>query len=307
MAVEHLPLAAALGARGHHVLLPDLVEERVLGQQRHGGEGAERHRNQRQREVPEIVDDLPVPGELRPAVRGQAAQREHVEERAAGEQDDQQDREQESGDRKADDDHRRGPGIEARAVLHRLADAERDRDQVGQKRHPDAERHRDRQLLLDQLDHADVAEIALAEIEAGKIPHHQRKALRRRLVEAELLLELLDEIRIEPLRAAVFRIDGIGGGAGLRRPRAEIAAGGARYARGRAGIRAGELRDDALDRPAGRELHDHEGDEQDAEQCRDHQEDAAGDIGAHVLFRLLEFGGLGGVMPPGFRRRPRAR
>ena len=94
--VEHLPLAAALGARGHHILLADLVEERVLGQQRHGGEGAERHRDQRQREVPEIVDDLPVPGKLRPAVRGQPAQREDVEERAAGEQDDQQDREQEA-------------------------------------------------------------------------------------------------------------------------------------------------------------------------------------------------------------------
>ena len=50
---------------------------------------------------------------------------------------------------------------------HRLADAERDRDQVGQQRHPEAERDRDRQLLLDQLQHADVAEIALAEIEAA--------------------------------------------------------------------------------------------------------------------------------------------
>ena len=187
--VEHLPLAAALGARGHHILLADFVEERVLGQQRHGGEGAERHRDQRQRDVPEIIDDLPVPGKLRPAVRGQPAQRKDVEERAAGEQDDQQDREQEARDRKADDDYRRGPGIELRAVLHRLADAERNRDQIGQQRHPDAERHRDRQLLLDQLQHADIAKIALAEIEAREIPHHQREALRRRLVEAELLFQ----------------------------------------------------------------------------------------------------------------------
>src|SRR6202011_2465310 len=115
--------------------------------------------------MPEIVDDLPVPRELRPAVRGQAAQREYVEERTAGEQDDQQDREQKAGNRKSDDDHRRGPGIEPRSIDYALSDPERDRDQIGQERHPDAQRHRNRQLLLDQLQHADVAEITLAEIE----------------------------------------------------------------------------------------------------------------------------------------------
>ncbi|MGY3294847.1 hypothetical protein ACVWWP_007914 [Bradyrhizobium sp. LM3.6] len=96
--------------------------------------------------------------------------------------------------------------------LTRLADAERNRDQVGQQCQPDAERDRDRQLLLDQLDHADIAEVALAEIEAGEIPHHQREPLGRRLVEAELHLQLLDEIGIEALRAAIFRVDGIAAG-----------------------------------------------------------------------------------------------
>ena len=52
----------------------------------------------------------------------------------------------------------------------------------------------------------------------------------------------------------------------------------------RTGIGARELRDHALDRPAGRELHDDKGDEQDAEQCRDHQQHTAGDIGAHGYF-----------------------
>ncbi len=50
----------------------------------------------------------------------------------------------------------------------------------------------------------DVAEIALAEIEAGIVPEHQAEALERRLVEAELLLELCDEFRVEPLRAAIL-------------------------------------------------------------------------------------------------------
>src|SRR4029453_11838440 len=76
------------------------------------------------------------------------------------------------------------------------------------KQHPGAERHRDRQVLLDQLEHADVAEIALAEIEAREIPHHQRKTLRRRLVEAELHFQLFDEFGIQSLCAAVFRADG---------------------------------------------------------------------------------------------------
>ena len=298
--VEHLPLAAALGAGGHHILLADFIEKRILGQQRHGGEGAERHRDQRQRDVPEIVEDFPVPGKLRPAVRSQPAQREDIEERAAGEQDDQQDREQKSRYRESDDDHRRGPGIELRAVLHRLADAERYRDQIGQQRHPDPERHRDRQLLLDQLQHADVAEIALAEIEPRKIPHHQRKAFRRRLVEAELLFQALDEFGIEPLRAAVLRSDGIAGYADLA-ARAEIAAAPGNPGSA-AGVRAAELRDNPFHRPARRKLHHHKRDEQNPQQGRDHQQNAAGNVGAHQLFRLLGPGDLDGVAPPVFRR-----
>jgi hypothetical protein len=62
----------------------------------------------------------------------------------------------------------------------------------------------------------------------------------RRLVEAELDLELLDEFGVEPLRAAVFRADRIEARGALGLPaRAEIAAGGPGDARARAGVRAG--------------------------------------------------------------------
>ena len=44
---------------------------------------------------------------------------------------------------------------------------------------------------------------------------------------------------------------------------------------------AGELGNDLLDRPARSELDDGEGNRHDAEQGRDHQKDAAQDIGAH--------------------------
>src|SRR6478752_8354845 len=36
--IEYPIFAAAFRARGHHVLLADLVQKRVLGQERHGGE-----------------------------------------------------------------------------------------------------------------------------------------------------------------------------------------------------------------------------------------------------------------------------
>src|SRR4029077_1231991 len=111
----------------------------------------------------------------------------------------------------------------------RLFDAERDRDQIGQQRHPDAKRDRHRQLLLDQLQHTDVAEITLAEIEADVVPQHDSEALIGRLVEAELLFELLDKFRIEALRAAILGRDRVDARTALRQAAA------AEVARWRAG------------------------------------------------------------------------
>ena len=104
---------------------------------------------------------------------------------------------------------KRGPDVEARTVAYRLGDAERNGDAVGEQCHPEAERDRDRQLFLDQVDHRDGPEIALPEVEAGVIPQHQPEAFERWLVEAEFLLELLDEFRIEPLGATIFGRDGL--------------------------------------------------------------------------------------------------
>src|SRR5262249_53758026 len=128
-----------------------------------------------------------------------------------------------------------------------------------------------------------VAEIALAEIEAEVIPHHDEEALVGGLIEAELLLQLLDERGIEPARAAIFGVDGVGAGTALHLPaRTEIPARTA-DAGGGAGLRAAELGDDVLDRSARRELHDNEGRQHDAEQGRDHEQDAPDDVGGHGL------------------------
>ena len=170
------------------------------------------------------------------------------------------------------------PHVEGRAVLHRLADAERDRDQIGKQRDPEADRDRDRHLFEDELHHRDVAEIAVAEIEAGIVPEHHAEAFERRLVEAELLFQLGDEFGVEPLRTAVF-------GRGLAGTCRDCPARPARRppppeSRVAAAL-AGELGDDLLDRSARRELDDGKGNRHDAEQGRDHQKDAPEDIGGH--------------------------
>ena len=99
------------------------------------------------------------------------------------------------------------------------------------------------------------------------------------LVEAELLFKFGDQLGVEPLRAPIAR-------GGVARPAAaallaEVAAAAA-DARGRAAVEPLQLRDDALHRPARRELHDGEGDQHDAENRRDHQQQAAGDVGEHA-------------------------
>ena len=88
--------------------------------------------------------------------------------------------------------------------------------------------------------------------------------------------------QVETLRATVL-------GRGLAQPAArlalrrarEVTARAARNARGRRGVVALQLCQDALDRSARRELHDRERDQHDAEQGRDHQQQTAGDIGEH--------------------------
>ena len=230
--------------------------------------------------MPEIVLDLAEQRELPKIVGDKSTQREPVHVAAAREQHDQQDREDEVRNRVADDDDAAGPDVEALAVAHRLGDTERDRDQVGQQRGPEPERDRDRQLVEDQIDHAVVSEEARPEIEAHVLAHHVEEALKRRLVEAVLLLQPLDQLGVESAGAAVLA--GVGAlrdvELALRPHLAGARAGNARRGAHRA---AGELRDRLLHRPAGRDLDDREVDHHDREQRRDDQQQAADDVGEH--------------------------
>jgi hypothetical protein len=197
--------------------------------------------------------------------------------------DQQQHRDQKPRHSIADHENRTGPRIERLAIPHRLADAERDRDEIRDQRHPEAERDRDRHLFLDQLDHGHVAEVALAEIERQVILHHQQEALGRRLVEPELLFEALDEFGIQPLRAAILRGDAV------TRPLAKlaliaaaerIAASAAQSLRSR-NVAPRQLGDHLLDRTTRRELDDDEADQHDPEHGRDDEQHAFQEIGSH--------------------------
>src|SRR5690606_32620383 len=119
-------------------------------------------------------------------------------------------------------------------------------NQVGQQRHPDAKRNRNRQLLDDKAKHAFGPEVAVAEIEGQIVPHHDQEALVRRLVESELLLKLLDELRIEALSttiAGAALLAGLNIGGLLARHVGLTASNTC----GSGDIRAGKLGDDALD------------------------------------------------------------
>src|SRR5207249_4685467 len=190
---------------------------------------------------------------------------------AAGEQHDQQYGEEKTRHRIADDDDRAGPHVEPAAVAHRFSDTERDRYQVGDQGGPQPDRDRDRQFVLDQIDDLAVAEEAGAEIEGDVVADHQQKALERRLVEAILLFELLDQRRIEAPRSPVTGVTGDGLGLEF--------AGAAADPLGGAHSAALEPRDQLLDRAARRGLHDHEIDHHDREQGRDDQRDAADRVG----------------------------
>src|SRR6516164_6081719 len=85
VAVEHLALGAALGARGEHILLAQFLQKRVLGQERYSRKGRQAHRGNRQNQMPEVVEDFLPPRQLRPGVGHETAQWEDLKERAAGE------------------------------------------------------------------------------------------------------------------------------------------------------------------------------------------------------------------------------
>src|SRR5579883_365703 len=248
--------------------------------------------------MPDVIGDLAPERKLGPVLGCEPAQRKNLPKRAAAEEDDEQDGKKEAWNRIARDDNGRGPDVEPRAVAHRLFDPKRDRDEVGEQRHPEPERDRHRQLLFDELQDGYIAEIRSPKIKRYVILKHQSEALIGGLVEAELLFEFGDELGVEPLGAPVFgRIIAPPCSAARRTHLPATAKAGRR-----AGFCALQLREDTRDWPARRKLHDDKVDKQDSEQGRNHKENAARDIGEHRRLspsREMNLLGLVLVEPPG--------
>src|SRR5262245_55332920 len=189
--------------------------------------------------------------------------------------------------------------------MHGLAHTERNRDQVGDERHPQPKRDRNGQLLLDELEHADVTEVALAEIEQQIVLEHYEKALIGGLIEAELLLELPDKFRIETLRAAVFgtALAEVLAGLPVARAAQTVALAAADARRG-GNIGARTLGDHAFNRTTRRELNDSEADQHDPEHGRNDQQQSFQEIACHQakcsvsLVDRFQFGGLISIIPP---------
>ena len=237
--------------------------------------------------MPEVVDDAVEPTEGLPVLGSESAQREPVEEAAPREQDNEQDREEESRDRVADDDRGARPYVEGGAVTHRLGDAERYRDQVHEERRPQAERDRHVHLVDDEPDDGPVAEIALPEIEAEIVPDHREETLDRGAVESVHPLDLAHEFGIEPARSPVPPGE-VSTGA-----RDQFPAAGAGDARGDvdAGPDAGfaDLREKLFHRAAGRHVNDDEVENHDPEQGRDHEQHPAQDVGGHRIRTAVRY------------------
>ncbi len=184
MPVKHLFLFQTLGPGGHHILLADLIEERVLGQQGEGGKATDDIGRYRQCEVPEVISDFLVPGKFIEIGRRQPPQRKPVQITAPCEQDDQQYRKQEAWYGVTHHDGRTAPDVESRSVGDRLADAEGDRDQVDDQGGPQPQGDGHRHLVQNQFDHRTVPKKGLAKIKGGVIPEHLQESLVGRLVEA---------------------------------------------------------------------------------------------------------------------------
>src|SRR5690606_20294796 len=287
MAIEHAVGTQALGLGGDHVLLADLVEEAVLGQQREGGEVADHQGRHRQRQVPEVVADLAQQRQLVEVAGGEAAQREPVEVAAAGEQHDQQDGEQERRNGVADDDRRAGPDVERAAVAGILGDAQRNGDQVHDQRAPQPQGNRDRYLFQNQVGDLGVAEEAFAEVEPDIVLQHQPEAFMVRLVEAVHALDFGHQFGVQALGAAI-----VGAARGFR-----AAAGDAPGGAARGGVEAFEAGNGLFHRAAGSGLDDEEVDQQDAEQGRDDQQQAPRDVGEHYSATSASTGVGAGALP----------
>src|SRR5690606_5788802 len=121
-------------------------------------------------------------------------------------------------------------------------------------RHPQAQRYGDGHFFEDKIYDRDVAIVALSEVKAQVIAKHGKEALQRRLVEAELFFDALDQLGRQALAAAIASAAALGLTlAWLAREVSALAAGDAL---GNARILAGQVGERLFHRATGGKLSD---------------------------------------------------
>ena len=193
MPPHRAPPRRALRYDGPHVVRRDLVQERVLHEEREHGERPRHVAGHRQRHVPGAVDEPRPPAGLHVEVGRQPAYREGVGEAVhrAAERHLEQHRQRERRDRVGDEHHERRDRVERLPVPQRLHYAERDADEVreDERRHAEPDRHRDPRAY--ELPRRLVGVVVARQAHAHAVDDEPVPVLPQdRLVEAELRLKL---------------------------------------------------------------------------------------------------------------------
>ncbi|MNS97887.1 hypothetical protein D3C72_1322360 [compost metagenome] len=208
--------------------------------------------------MPEVVDDARAPAQLLPIGGRKPTQRKPCQ--LPGKHHQKQHAQHKTRNGIPHQHEQRGDQIKARACPHRLGNAQRHGHQIADQKGPQAQADGDRQLFLDELPDALVLKEAAAQVKPGKLAHHLHKALSRWLVKAIERLDLVEALLVNALAATVAHAAALRTTAGPR-------------------LGLGQV---LLHRATGYELDHGKGQQQHAQQGRDHQQQAFEDVGEHA-------------------------
>ena len=196
---QNLLFRQTLGAGGIDILAADFFKKHVFRQHRRYRQTACHRSRNRQRHVPQIILDFARPRQRVKIIADQTALREPRKKAASAKQHQQHQTQHKRRYGITDQHHHPRYRIKTAAVAHRLGNAQRDTNQISQEKRPQAQAHRHRHFLFDQLEHGFMMEKTLAQIKTGKPPHHIRKPRQRRLVETVQRIQ----------RRQIFRTDAV--------------------------------------------------------------------------------------------------
>ena len=205
--------------------------------------------------VPE-VHDFPEETEVLKVVARETTQREYIQIRTAREEDDEQNAERISRHHVAREYHSRTERIEFAPVMYRLPEAKRYTDQVAQEERRDTEEERNREAAHDDVPDRKTVGVARAQVQVQHVPEPREVTLPGGLVKTEVRLDLRYLVGRQSLRGIHPALHG----RGLLRTRNHFLHGAARQ-----------------------HLDENKTHQRNPDERRDHEQQAAEDIGSHSL------------------------